>query len=251
MKRFRRLHEKEEPLLLANVWDAASARAAEAAGYQALGTSSGAMAGMLGYKDGEEMTFDELLYMVQRIGAVTDLPLSVDMEGGYGRTAEEITGNLTMLIDAGVEGVNLEDSLVTDGKRVLQSADDFAQLIQEVAAGVKDTGLFLNIRTDAFLLGVPDATEETIRRAELYAEAGGNGIFVPGIVMEEDIRVVAQNTTLPLNVMCVPGLPDLPSLKALGVKRISMGNFAFENMYKELQHTLMQIRETGSFSQIV
>lgn len=111
---FTELHNQNKPLLIANVWDAGSAIAAQEAGYQALGTSSAAIAAMLGYEDGEAMSFDELFYVVTRIKFATHLPLSIDVEAGFGRTASEIATNLKRLVQLGVVGVNLEDSRVVN-----------------------------------------------------------------------------------------------------------------------------------------
>ena len=131
---FAELHNQHEPLLIANVWDAASAVAAQEAGYQALGTSSAAIASTLGYEDGQGMPFDALFYMVTRIQAVSKLPLSVDMEAGYGDSAEEITANLRRLAQTGVAGVNLEDSRVINGVRQLDDASDFTCTLRTVCA---------------------------------------------------------------------------------------------------------------------
>ncbi|STW81467.1 carboxyvinyl-carboxyphosphonate phosphorylmutase [Klebsiella pneumoniae] len=106
---FNALHQQNQPLLLANVWDASSAQAAQQAGYQALGSSSAAIAAMLGYEDGEEMSFDELFYVVSRIKTVSELPLSVDLEAGYGATTSHIIDNIRRLAHLGVSGINLED----------------------------------------------------------------------------------------------------------------------------------------------
>lgn len=128
---FNALHQQNQPLLLANVWDASSAQAAQQAGYQALGSSSAAIAAMLGYEDGEEMSFDELLYIVSRIKAVSELPLSVDLEAGYSATTSHIIDNIQRLAHLGVSGINLEDSHVVNNTRRLDDAVVFAAKIQK------------------------------------------------------------------------------------------------------------------------
>lgn len=144
---FAELHNQEQPLLIANVWDAASAVAAQEAGYQALGTSSAAIASMLGYEDGQGMPFDALFYVVTRIRAVSSLPLSVDMEAGYGDSAEEIVANLRRLAQTGVAGVNLEDSRVINDKRQLDDISDFSRNLRTVCNALRseNCSLFLNI----------------------------------------------------------------------------------------------------------
>lgn len=122
---FAERHNQDQPLLIANVWDAPSAVAAHKAGYQVLGTSSAAIASTLGYEDGQGMPFDELFYMVTRIQAVSNLPVSVDMEAGYGDSVEEIVANFRRLAETGVAGVNLEDSRVINGVRLITNIDDW------------------------------------------------------------------------------------------------------------------------------
>lgn len=163
---FAELHNQHQPLLIANVWDAASAVAAQKAGYQVLGTSSAAIASNLGYEDGQGMPFNELFYLVTRIRAVSNLPLSVDMEAGYGDSTEEITANLKRLAQIGVSGVNLEDSRVVNGVRQLDDASDFSRNLRAVCNVLRSENynLFLNIRTDTYLLGHESALQETLLR---------------------------------------------------------------------------------------
>ncbi|MHB8253541.1 MAG: isocitrate lyase/PEP mutase family protein [Acidiferrobacter sp.] len=189
---FTQLHQQVEPLLLANVWDAASARSAESAGYAAIGTSSAAIAGMLGYADGDGVSFAELKNLVVRLRAVTDLPLTVDVEAGYGETARVVVDNLLKLADIGVVGVNLEDSVVRNGLRELLNVEVFAQRLADIRFGLKETGvvLFLNVRTDTFLLGVADALTETVARGRRYAASGADGLFVPCVTDEADIATI-------------------------------------------------------------
>lgn len=249
---FAELHQQSSPLLLANVWDAASARAAEAAGYAALGTSSAAIADMLGYADGEGLSFAELLAVVTRIRAVSSLPLSVDMEAGYGETAESVVRNLLALAAQGVVGINLEDSVVVNGQRSMLEADVFGQRLQAIRQGLQAAGvsLFINVRTEAYLLGLPDALEQTLARGQRYGECGANGLFVPGIIQAEAIRELAARIALPLNVMCMPGLPTFPQLAALGVKRISMGNFLHGRVQQTLQQLFATVRSEQSFHSV-
>ncbi|NLR75738.1 isocitrate lyase/PEP mutase family protein [Leeia aquatica] len=246
---FAELHQQSSPLLLANVWDAASARAAEAAGYAAQGTSSAAIADMLGYADGEGLSFVELLEVVTRIRAVSTLPLSVDMEAGYGETAGAVVQNLLALAAQGVVGINLEDSVVVNGQRSMLEAEVFGQRLQAIRQGLQAAGvnLFINVRTEAYLLGLPDALEQTLARGQRYGECGADGLFVPGIIQAEAIRELAARIAQPLNVMCMPGLPTFPQLAALGVKRISMGNFLHGRVQQTLQQLFATVRSEQSF----
>ncbi|PLR39614.1 isocitrate lyase/phosphoenolpyruvate mutase family protein [Chimaeribacter californicus] len=246
---FNALHHQHSPLLIANVWDAGSALAAQQAGYYALGTSSAAMAAMLGYEDGEGMGFDELLFIVARIRAVTARPLSVDVEAGYGDTTKEIIKNIQRLVQLGVVGINLEDSRVADGVRQLEDASLFADKCQAIAQSCPD--IFLNVRTDTFLLNTENALRETVCRGQLYADHGAKGFFVPGVTQSEDIAAIARNVALPLNVMCLPGLPDFGTLATLGVRRISMGNVVYSAMQAQLKDLLCTIQEQRTFAGVL
>ncbi|UYA58528.1 carboxyvinyl-carboxyphosphonate phosphorylmutase-lika protein [Pectobacterium sp. F1-1] len=247
---FAGLHNQNTPLLIANVWDAGSAIAAQRAGYQALGTSSAAIAAMLGYEDGEAMSFDELLYIVTRIKSVSTLPLSVDVEAGFGRTANEITSHLKRLALLGVVGINLEDSRVINGVRQLDDAVAFTRTLKEVrnALITENYQLFFNIRTDTFLLGHEQALQETLLRGRLYEKAGADGIFVPCLTSEHDIKAISQGVNLPLNVMCMPDLPTFDRLKELGVNRISMGNFIHSAVQSKLEDLMLIIQSQQSFA---
>lgn len=244
---FSDLHQQPCPLLLANVWDASSAQAAEQAGYAALGTSSAAIAAQFGYADGEAMPFAHLLFIVERIRAVSDLPLSVDLEAGYGRSAEEIAQNIQQLIALGVVGINLEDSQVVNGRRSLVDPLLFAR---QFLVGLLPVGFFFNIRTDTFLLGVDDALQETLWRGELYADHGANGLFVPGVKQDTDIITIAGQVALPLNVMAVPGLADIAALSRWGVRRISTGNFLHQAIQARLKTLLSGIQRKQVFEEI-
>jgi 2-methylisocitrate lyase-like PEP mutase family enzyme len=236
------------PLLLANAWDASSAQAAEAAGYQAVGTSSAAIAAMLGYDDGESMPFDELLFVVRRIRASTALPLSVDIEAGYGADCAAVLANVQRLAELGIDGINIEDSRVAGGQRALLPPDFLAQRLAALRAAFP--AIFLNARTDTFLLGGADALQETIARGRIYAGAGAHGLFVPCITAPDDIRAVTGTMDCAVNVMCMPDLPDFATLASLGVHRISMGNFVHGAVTRQLQAALAAIRSQQSFASL-
>lgn len=243
---FAALHHQPAPLIIANVWDASSALAAHQAGYRALGTSSAAIAAMLGYDDGETISFDELLFMVTRIRAVTALTLSVDLEAGYSETTTDIIENIQRLAQLGVVGINLEDSRVIHGERQLENASAFATKLGQIRQACPE--MFLNIRTDGFLLNDDNALNETRRRGQLYAANGADGFFVPGVTREEDIRALVRDVPLPLNVMCMPGLADFSTLATSGVRRISMGNFVHSAIQTRLKDLLLTIQNEQSFA---
>ncbi len=234
------------PLLLANAWDVPSALAAESAGYRAIGTSSAAIAAMLGYQDGEQMPFEALLLVVRRIRASTALPLSVDIEAGYGTDTAAIIGNVSQLAELGVAGINIEDSRVHDGRRELLPPAHLAQQLRSLRASFP--GLFMNARTDTFLLGHPGALPETLARGSMYRAAGADGLFVPCITAPDDIRAVTGTIDAAVNVMCMPGLPDFATLAGLGVRRISMGNFVHGAVMRNLRAQLDAVQCQQTFA---
>jgi 2-methylisocitrate lyase-like PEP mutase family enzyme len=249
---FKNLHNQNNPLLIANVWDVSSAKVAEKLNFQAIGTSSSAIASILGYKDGEEMEFSELEYFVKRISLNSTLPLSVDLESGYSRKPKEIVNYIKRLANLGVVGINIEDSIISNEKRELLNADNFAKTLKEIKKSLEkeNIDIFLNVRTDTFILLKENQITKTKQRIELYERAGVNGIFVPCIENISDIKEIVDHTTLPINVMCMPNLPDFEKLKKVGIKRISMGNYIFDNMYNKFEETIQHILTQKSFNSI-
>jgi len=248
---FNDLHKQDNPLLICNVWDVASAQTAKKLGFQAIATSSSAVAAMLGYHDGEDMAFSELAYIVGRIVANTELPVSVDLEGGYSRDAYGIAQNIKTLSELGVVGINLEDSVLKTEREILP-AQAFADTLKEVKTILKKEGveMFINLRTDPFLLGLENPVEESLQRIKLYEEAGADGIFTPCIIKADDIKTITTSTDLPINVMCMPDLPGFEELKALGVKRISMGSFIQGKLTRSYEQMLETVVTQGSFSSV-
>ena len=246
---FTQFHQQDRPLLIGNVWNVQSVRAFEKSGFQALGTSSAAIAHSLGYEDGQQLSFGELLYQIERITKNTSLPLSVDLEGGYGETCQEIVENIRTLHKMGVVGINLEDSKVENGKRKLLDGISFSILLHKITTCLKNEkiNVFVNVRCDAFLMQHDNALMMAIERIDLYEKAGADGIFLPGISRYDDIHTVVSCTHLPLNVMCMPDLPDFEVLVRLGVKRISMGNWVYTKIYDTMEKTINQILIQQSF----
>jgi 2-methylisocitrate lyase-like PEP mutase family enzyme len=246
---FKELHQQETPLILCNVWDAASAHIAEKLGYQAIGTSSAAIATSLGKTDGQNICFDTLLAVVKQISEVTTLPLSVDIEAGYADTPKEIVDNIAKLAKLGVVGINIEDSQLINGRRSLVDKHDFSEKLSLVKALLNDANIemFINVRSDTYIADAATALPETIERISLYEGAGADGIFFPCLTAPDEISKIVTHSTLPINVMCMPELASFDQLQQLGVKRISMGNFVYDNLLAHLEKTLSSIKQQGSF----
>jgi len=250
---FKALHHAGKLFILPNAWNAESAVIFQENKYSAVGTSSAAVAASLGYADGEEMPFSDYLVIIRRILASVKIPVTIDMEMGYGKTKEEVHANLQRLVDVGVAGINIEDSVIVKGKRSLKDAKEFAGLLEFIKnkLSADKQSLFLNVRCDTYLLKVKDAANETSQRLELYESAGADGIFLPFISNEEDIARVVKESKLPLNVMCIPGLPDIDKLETLGVSRLSMGPFLHNKAYNKVSELAKKVLEQNSLQSIL
>ena len=223
---FRGLHKKGDPLVLFNAWDAATAKAI-AKTSPAVATSSAAVASALGYADGEGVPLAMVTGLVSRITASVSVPVSIDLEAGYGDTPDAAAKSVTGILKAGAIGINIEDGLF-GGKRQLVSPEQHAAKIRAVQDAAQKLGihLFINARTDPFLLkfGSPDqCLNEAARRAKVYADAGADGIFVPGLTDLALIEKLVQLTPLPVNIMVTKGVPEISDLARVGVRRVSLG----------------------------
>jgi 2-methylisocitrate lyase-like PEP mutase family enzyme len=248
-KLFQSLHNGPDVLIIGNVWNVQSAKVFEQLGVKAIATSSYAVAESLGYDDGEEMSFDEYLFIVNRIAASTTLPLSVDLEAGYGSTAEQIASNITRLAEIGVSGINIEDSRIKDKTRTIENAELFADRIKSVCKELnkRNVEIFINLRSDVYLLNLPAAAEEAGKRIKAYESTGAHGLFFPCLTDLSQISVLTQQTQLPVSVMCMPNLPSFDALQNAGIKRISMANFLNKKLYTDMQGLAKTALENRSF----
>jgi 2-methylisocitrate lyase-like PEP mutase family enzyme len=212
-------------LILPNAWDAVSARLMEQAGARAIATTSGGVSWVHGYPDGGFLPRGAYLASVREMAAATSLPLSVDVEDGYAGSAAGAAEQVAAFLEAGAVGINIEDGA---GSPAL-----LAEKIAAIRAQAQkmERGLFINVRTDVVLRSlVPGerAVEEILQRAELYRQAGADGLFVPGLAQAEAVRAVCAGVPLPVNLMAVPGIAGAEALAALGVRRISLGVFLLQ-----------------------
>jgi 2-methylisocitrate lyase-like PEP mutase family enzyme len=223
MNSFAGLHVPGDPLILYNIWDAGSAAAVAKAGAKAIATGSWGVAGAHGFKDGETFPLDKVLTNLREIVAVTDLPVTIDMEAGYGETPADVTRAVTRAADAGAVGINLEDK--DPATRELFATDIAAARIAAAAA----SGVFVNARADLFILTPPaehsrDVADTLLERARAYADAGAGGLFVPYLTDEALIAYVCEAAPLPVNILIHPDGPRHARLAELGVARISHGH---------------------------
>jgi 2-methylisocitrate lyase-like PEP mutase family enzyme len=252
-ERFKKLHHAKSLFILPNAWDAKSAFLFEENKFPAVGTSSAAVSASLGYEDGEGMPFSDYLFVIRRILASVKIPVTIDLEMGYGKNNAEIFDNIQQLVELGVAGINIEDSEINNSKRSLRDAKEFAKTIEYIKEKLasKKLSLFVNIRCDTYILPIKDKQKETLHRLKIYETTGADGIFLPCISSEADITEAVSNTKLPINVMCIPGLPDFDTLNKLGVKRASMGPFLFNKTYKKASELGRKVADMKSFSPVI
>lgn len=256
--RLRELHQPGSPLVLINVWDVASAKAVASTGVAAIATSSAAMAWALGGLDGSGGATDGFFDMVGRICAAVDpLPVTVDVESGFGSTPAQVAATVRKVVSAGAVGVNLED-------RVLPVADGGAALFEIVqqqvrlraaraAAEALGVPLVLNARTDVFLAEVGEREDRIVlasERAAAYRAAGADCTFVPGVREAEVIAALVGAIDGPLNIIASPGAPPLPELATLGVARVSFGSWPARAVLGQLQRMAQSVVATGWYTQL-
>ena len=242
---FRSLHIRGTPLILFNAWDAGSAKVIAASGARAIATSSWAVAAANALTDGEHVPLTLAIENLRRVVAAVDLPVTVDLESGYGDEPEVVGKTITMAIDAGAVGCNLEDSFPANG-RLRQTADQVDRIrnARRVADEARQP-FFINARTDVFFQRPAQEhdngmVEHAIERARAYAEAGADGLFAPGLVDVGLIARLVQASPLPLNVMIVDATPPLDVLAQHEVARISYGPGPYLLAMKALEEAALR-----------
>ncbi|MGJ8570557.1 MAG: isocitrate lyase/PEP mutase family protein [Hoeflea sp.] len=237
--RFAALHSSADPLVLYNIWDAGSTKAIADAGASAIATGSWSVAAAQGYSDGEKIPLELLLDIAGRIVAATELPVSIDFEGGYARAPRQLEENIARLLETGAIGINFEDQVVGgDGLYETQEQCDRITAIRK-AADEAQVPLFLNARTDLFLKEKEASrhaalADQAIERADRYAAAGASGFFVPGLSDPDVIASICKAVSLPVNIMRPGSGPSRADLGALGVSRISAGPAPYRTMIADL-----------------
>lgn len=248
VQKLKDLHYQNQPLMIANTWDAISAKAAEKAGLQVMGTSSHAIANILGFEDGEVIPFDEMFFIIEKIAKSTSLLISSDIEAGYSENPEEVAKNVEKLVNIGVVGINLEDGLTHGKTRSLGNEKILADKIKSIKKTLKSQGkdVFINARIDTYTTKHPQALEETLKRISIYEQAGADAFFIPLINEEKDIKAVFEITKLPLNVFMKEGLKTYEEFAKLGVHRISSGNGIHAVVTKATENAFKKLNENKS-----
>lgn len=245
----RQLHINGPMLVLPNAWDAGSARIFVEAGFTALATTSAGIAFSLGLPDGERISRDEMLAAVARITRRTSVPVTADMEAGYGREPAAVAETVRGVIEAGAVGMNLEDR--QEGKQLIE----FSLAVERVraarkAADAAGVPIVLNARTDAFEapeLARDQRLREAVRRGNAFREAGADSVFVPFVGDRDTIEQLVQQIKAPLNILGTPTAPTLKELAALGVRRVTFGSAPMRATLGLIRRMAREWREKGTY----
>ncbi|MER7177044.1 isocitrate lyase/PEP mutase family protein [Streptomyces mesophilus] len=245
------LHTPGQPLVLANVWDIPSARIVQEAGARALATTSSGISWELGAADGDHLGRDRAVEAVRSIAGAVELPVTADIERGYGELPKDVAVTVHAILEAGAVGINIEDSVGAG----LLTDEEMAERIAAARAAADEAGvpLFINARTDTYLRQVGEQEgrlAETVRRAAVYREAGADGIFVPGVVAVGTVKELVDAIDAPLNVLAGPGAPGVSEFAGLGVARISVGGRIAEAVHGLVRRAAKEVLTTGGYTQM-
>ena len=245
---FRQLH-KNKPLVLPNAWDAASAKIVEKAGASAIATTSAAVSWSQGKQDGEFLERCDMIRTIKEIVAVTSLPVTADVESGYGnRQPEDVADTVRAVVEAGAVGINLEDTPGSQQRPILEP-DEQAERIRKAREVSPD--MFINARIDVYLakIGDPETRfDAVLERATTYLEAGADGIFVPGLTDLDTISAFTSAIDAPLNVMCGRGSASVSELQQAGVARISLGPVLALAGFSLIRKMAQEVLNEGTFA---
>jgi 2-methylisocitrate lyase-like PEP mutase family enzyme len=246
------LHLGKAPLLLPNVWDVASARIIEEVGFAALATTSAGIAFAHGFPDGQKIAAERMMAAIAEIAGAVQVPVTADVEAGYGPKPEDAARTAAGVIEAGAVGMNFEDA-TGDAQRTLMELDLQLERIDAIRETSARLGipLLLNARTDVYLLQVGDPArryDEAVRRAMAYGDAGADCIFVPGLRDVETIRRLVADLAHPINILAVPGSPSVPELASLGVRRVSLGSGPMRATLGLVRRLAAELRAHGTYT---
>jgi len=247
----RGMHERSRILVLPNAWDAMSARIFEAAGFKAIATTSAGVSYAVGYPDGELIPRDEMIAAVARIARCVEVPVTADMESGFGQTPDDVAETVRLVINAGAVGVNLEDTIHGAG-RTLHDIAVAAERIRSarVAAQAAGVPIVINARTDVYLLGIGEKVarfDQAVSRLNAYRAAGADCLYAMGYLDAETIGRLVKAVNGPLNVIGVPGMPPVAELERLGVARVSTASGPTRVAMTATRKSADELMRTGSF----
>jgi 2-methylisocitrate lyase-like PEP mutase family enzyme len=250
----RKLHGGPRVLVLPNAWDVASARVLEELGYPAIATTSAGVAFALGYPDGQRLSRDEMLEVVARIVRAVRVPVTADMEAGYGITPKDMAETAKAIVAAGAVGLNLEDVTGDTESSQVDTALQVEKIraIREASAAL-GVSLVINARTDVYLMPIgPEVTRfaQTVERLRAYRAAGADCVFAPGVKERDLIQKLVKAVGAPMNILVTPGCPPIPELQKIGVARASIGSGVMRSTLGLVRRIGKELQAAGTYAKL-
>jgi 2-methylisocitrate lyase-like PEP mutase family enzyme len=253
---FLKYHQDKEILVLLNSWDAGSSKLIEASGFKAIATTSMGIAASLGYPDCQVIQLSEMIETITRIVNGVQVPVTVDIEAGYGNNVDEVVDSVRKIIATGIVGINIEDSI--DLNPILIDEMEFCERVSAIRALSDSLGfhLVINARTDSFYTSLGSTREklsESIKRGNKYREAGADCIFVQPVWENETISTLVKEINAPVNILSNPGIgggipPSVRELQDLGVARLSLGSGLMKATLALIKKIADELSEKGTYN---
>jgi 2-methylisocitrate lyase-like PEP mutase family enzyme len=254
-KRFYDLHHSGKLLILPNIWDCLGANLLENLHYPAIATASAAVAFTNGYDDGQRISFDFVLGILKKIAASVNIPVSADVESGFAENDEQLRENVKRLLTTGIVGINIEDTdKQTNSIVPIEAQCEKIKLIKKVSEEM-GISLFINARADVYLRGksfdTPESKfEEALKRGRAYKVAGADCFYPIGMTTKEDIKGAVDQLQMPVNVITIPGIPELSVLNDIGVARVSLGPSFLKIAIKAMKNLAIKLQDFVGLSDI-
>ncbi len=248
---FLALHKQEKLLVLPNIWNPIGARILEAKGFPAAATASAAISSSLGYMDGENIKLSTHLDIIERIVKSVDIPVTADIESGYASDIKTLRDSINKVIDTGVAGINIEDSVGKEGS--LRNIGEQCERITTVRKVSEERGLHLviNARIDCFLSDtikpIEKVIEETVKRADAYSKAGADLVYPVGVLDLETITTLRKEISSPINILGSHRTIPLKTMQKIGINRVTFGPFLFRSSLKKFVNMIEELGDLGSY----
>jgi len=254
-KQFYNLHHSGGLLILPNIWDCLGANLLESLHYPAIATASASVAFTNGYDDGQRISFDSVLALLKKIVSSVSIPVSADIESGFAESDLQLEENTKQLLATGIVGINIEDTdKKTNSILPVETQCEKIKLIKKVSQAV-GVPLFVNARADVYLRGkdfdTPESKfEEALKRGRAYKAAGADCFYPIGMTRQEDIKRMVKQLQMPVNVITIPGIPELNVLNEIGVARVSLGPSFLKIAIKAMKNLALKLQNLEGLSDI-
>lgn len=248
------LHQEGSMLVLPNIWDSLGASLLENTNHKAVATGSASIAYTIGYQDGEKMPFDQVLTILKNIVDAVSLPVTADIESGYANSDEELEQNISLFLKTGIAGINIEDTNHKTGE--FYSIEDQCRKIQIIKdiSNKNDVPLFINARTDVIIhsnhTSAKENFDEMLKRGKAYKDAGADCFYPILLKDKEEIQKLVNELKMPVNILTIPGIPDLKTLKEIGVRRVSLGPSFLKIAIKAMKDLALKLQDLEGLNQI-